>query len=207
MGTDELAEQLGSRWLFLPSSAESVTTAADLARELRNETGARGVVVVDQLAGKPEALAPWPHRTLRSRATRVESTDVAAIILPSYELLIGVRLPVDGFAVVAEYDGDPLSGWAQFVEATNVDTQETMTITIDDATQDALDELVDAGYKGWLDERGQRRAREAAASLRGFGLTTSQILGYVMSGPTAGRYSRLHRFNGDDITRLRTLLA
>jgi hypothetical protein len=98
MGSDELAAQLRSRVLFVPWSAESVTTAAELAQELRNETGARGVVVVDQLTGKPEELTAWPHRTLRSRSTRVEPTDVAAVILPSYEALIEVRLPVDGFA-------------------------------------------------------------------------------------------------------------
>jgi hypothetical protein len=207
MGTDELADQLGSRVLFVPWSAESVTTAAELAQELRNGTGARGVVVVDQLTGKPDELAAWPHRTLRSRSTRVEPTDVAAVILPSYETLIEVRLPVDGFAVIAEYESDPLSGWAQFVGATNVDTQETMTITVDDATQAALDELVDAGYKGWLEDRGQRRARVAAAELRSLGLTTTQILGYVMSGPTAGTYSRLHRFTGTNITTLRKLLS
>ena len=207
MGSDELAAQLGSRVLFVPWSAESVTTAAELAQELRNETGTRGVVVVDQLTVKPDELAAWPHRTLRSLSTRVEPTDVAAVILPSYELLVGVRLPVDGFAVIAEYEGDPLSGWAQFVGATNVDTQEMMTIAIDDAMQDALDELVDAGYKGWLDDRGQRRVHAAAAELRSLGLTTTQILGYVMSGPTAGTYSRLHRFSGTNITTLRTLLS
>jgi hypothetical protein len=207
MGSDELADQLGSRVLFVPWSAESVTTAAELAQELRNETGTRGMVVVDQLTGKPEELTAWPHRTLRSLSTRVEPTDVAAVILPSYELLVGVRLPVDGFAVIAEYEGDPLSGWAEFVGATNVNTQETMTITVDDAIQAALDELVDAGYKGWLEDRGQRRARAAAAELRSLGLTTAQILGYVISGPTAGTYSRLHRFSATNITTLRTLLS
>lgn len=202
MGTDELATQLGSRVLYVPWGAESVTCAAELALELRDETHARGLVIVDQLTVVPDELAAWPHRTLRSR-TPVDGADVAAIIRPSYDLLADVRLPANGFAVVAEDPSDPLRGWAQFIGARDMSTGDVLSVDVDDPTQDALDELVDSGYKGWTDERSKTRARAATGSLRSHGLSTSQILGYIISG----RYARLTPFAGRHVTTLRTLLA
>lgn len=202
MGTDELAGRLGSRVLFVPWGAESVTCAAELALELRDETHARGLVVVDQLTVVPDELAAWPHRTLRTR-TPVDGADVVAIIRPSYDLLADVRLPANGFAIVAEDPSDPLRGWAQFVGARDVSTGDVLSLDVDDATQDAFDELVDSGYKGWTDDRSHTRARVAAGLLRSHGLTTAQILGYILSG----RYARLTPFAGRHVTRLRTLLS
>jgi len=202
MGTDELAGRLGSRVLFVPWGAESVTCAAELALELRDETHARGLVAVDQLTVVPDELAAWPHRTLRSQ-TPIDSADVVAIIRPSYDLLADVRRPANGFAIVAEDPSDPLRGWAQFVEARDMSTGAVLSIDVDDATQDALDELVRSGYNGWTDERARREARDAAEALRAHGLSTAQILGYILSG----RYQRLRPFNGKHVTRLRTLLS
>lgn len=167
MGTDELAGQLGSRVLFVPWGAESVTCAAELALV-------------------PDELAAWPPRTLRSR-TPVDGADVVAIIRPSYDLLADVRLPANGFAIVAEDPSDPLRGWAQFVGARDMSTGDVLSLDVDDATQDALNELVDSGYKGWTDDRSHTRARAAAGLLRSHGLTTSQIFGHILSG----RYARL----------------
>ncbi len=110
MGTGELAGQLGSRVLYVPWGAEeSVTCAAELAfgaprRDAR--PGPRDRRPVDR---RPDELAAWPTRTLRSR-TPVDGADVAAIIRPSYDLLADVRLPANGFAVVAEDPSDPLHG-------------------------------------------------------------------------------------------------
>lgn len=202
MGTDELAGRLGSRVLYVPWGAESVTCAAELALELRDETHGRGLVIVDQLTVVPDELAAWPHRTLRTR-TPVDGADVAAIIRPSYDLLADVRLPANGFAVVAEDPSDPLRGWAQFIGARDMSTGDVLSVDVDDPTQDALDELVDSGYKGWTDERSKRRARYAAEALRALGLSTAQILGYILSG----RYSRRLPFAGSHVTTLRTLLA
>lgn len=80
MGTDELAGQPGSRMLFMPWGAESVTCAAALALDLRDETHARGLVVVDHLTVVPDELAAWPHRTLRTR-TPVAGVDVNADVV------------------------------------------------------------------------------------------------------------------------------
>lgn len=202
MGTDELAEQLGSRVLYVPWGAESVTCAAELALELRDKTHGRGLVIVDQLTVVPDELAVWPHRTLRTR-TPVDASDVAAIIRPSYDLLADVRLPANGFAVVAEDPSDPLRGWAQFIGARDVSTGDVLSLDVDDATQDALDDLVLTGSKGWTDERSKRRARDAAEALRALGLSTGQILGYILSG----RYDRLRPFAGRHVMTLRTLIA
>lgn len=202
MGNDELADQLGSRVLFVPWGPESVTCAAELALELRDETHGRGLVVVDQMTVIPDELAAWPHRTLRTR-TAVEDGDVVAIIRPSYDLLAEVRRPAKGFTIVAEDPSDPLRGWAQFVGARDMNTGEVLTIDVDEPTQDALTELADSGYKGWTDDRSQRRARDAADVLRAHGLSTAQIIGYVLSGPS----DRLTPFAGRHVTKLRTLLS
>ncbi len=82
-------------------------------------------------------------------------------------------------------------------------TGDVLSIEVDEATQDALDELVDSGYKGWTDERSHARARVAAGLLRSNGLSTTQILGYILSG----RYARLTPFAGRHVTTLRTLLS
>ncbi|MDP4331977.1 hypothetical protein Q7F20_01190 [Curtobacterium sp. A7_M15] len=186
----------------MPWGAESVTCAAELALELRDETHARGLVVVDQLTVVPNELAAWKTRTLLS-PTPVDGADVVAIIRPGYDLLAGVRLPANGFAIVAEDPSDPLRGWAQFVGARDMSTGDVLSVDVEDATQDALDELVDSGYKGWTDDRSHTRARVAAGLLRSHGLTTTQILGYILSG----RYARLTPFAGRHVTRLRTLLS
>jgi hypothetical protein len=202
METDELAARLGSRVLFVPWGAESVTCAAELALELRDETHGRGLVIVDQLTVVPDELTAWPHRTLRSR-TPVDGADVVAIIRPSYDLLADVRLPAHGFAIVAEDPSDPLRGWAQFVGARDMSTGEVLDIELDEWTQAAFDELVDSGYKGWTDQRSKDRARNAIESLRGLDVPSSYVLGYILSG----RYSRLTPFAGRHVTTLRKLLA
>jgi len=202
----EIAALLGSRVLYVPWSVESVTTAAGLALELCDKTHARGLVVVDQMTVIPDELRAWPHRTLRTR-TVITADDVLAIIRPSYDLFAQVRVPENGFAVVAEDPSDPLSGWAEFTGARNMVTDEILTADVDDPTQDALDELVDSGYKGWTDERSIARARNAAGELRALGLSKTQVLGYLLSGPTSGRYDRLTPFTARDLSRFRTLLS
>jgi hypothetical protein len=206
LGTDEIAEQLGSRVLYVPWGAESITTAAELALQLHNERHTRGLVVVDRLTVVPDELQRWPHRTLKTR-TPIAADDVLAVIRPSYDLLAQIRVPANGFAVVAEDPADPLSGWAHFAAALNVETRQVLAADVDEITQDTLDELVDSGYKGWTDERSRARAREMAMNLRRLGLSNTQILGYVLSGPTSGRYKRLTPFTGAHLTRLRSLLS
>ncbi|MBB1198624.1 hypothetical protein [Curtobacterium flaccumfaciens] len=206
MGTEEIVEQLGARVLYVPWNAESVTTAAELALELRNETHARGVVVVDQMTVIPDELLAWPHHTLKTR-TVIDAADVVAVIRPSYELLAQVRLPASGFAVVAEDPSDRLSGWAQFAGARNMVTGEVMTADLDKATQDAFDALIGSGYKGWTDDRSQRKARDAISTLRALGMSSTQILGYVLSGATSGRNRGQAPFAARQVLRLRRLLS
>lgn len=206
VGTDEIAALLGSRVLYVPWSAESVTIAAELALELRDETQTRGLVVVDQMTVIPDELRAWPHRTLKTWKA-IAADDVVAVIRPSYDLLIQIRLPNKGLAVVSEDPNDPLGGWARFAGARNMVTGEVLTADVDDLAQDALDELVNSGYKGWTDERSKTRARNAAEGLRALGLSTTQILGYIISGPTSGRYGRLTAFTVHDLMRLRTVLT
>lgn len=206
MGTEEIAEQLGPRVLYVPWSAESVTTAAELALELRNETHARGLVVVDQMTVIPDELLAWPHRTLKTR-TVIDVADVVALIRPSYELLAQVRMPASGFAVVAEDPSDRLSGWARFAGARNMVTGEVLTPNLDESTQDAFDALIGSGYKGWTDDRSQMKARDAISTLRALGVPSTQILGYVLSGATSGRNRGQAPFAGRHVLRLRKLLS
>jgi hypothetical protein len=192
--------------LFVPWSTEGVTMAAELALELRDETHGSGLVVVDQMTVIPDELTSWPHRTLRSR-TAIGSSDVVAVMQPSYDLLVQVRVPADGFLVVAEDPSDPLSGWAAFAGARNMVTGEVLTVDVDEDTQEAFDALIESGYKGWNDDRSKGCAREAIQVLRALGMSSMQILGYVLSGPTSGRYDRIQPFAARHITRFRTLLT
>lgn len=205
LGTEEIVEHL-ARVLYVPWSAESVTTAAELALGLRNETHARGLVVVDQMTVIPDELLAWPHRTLKTR-TAIDTADIVAVIRPSYELLAQVREPSNGFVVVAEDPSDRLDGWARFAGARNMATGEVLTADLDDAAQDAFDDLVGSGYKGWTDDRSTGNAREAIAALRALGVSSTQILGYVLSGATSGRNHGQAPFAGRHIVRLRTLLS
>jgi hypothetical protein len=187
------------------AAAESVTAAAELALELRDETHTRGLVVADQMTVIPDELRSWPHRTLKTR-TAIAHDDVVAVIRPSYDLLIQVRMPENGFVVVAEDPSDPLGGWAGFIGARNMVTGEVLTGDVDEAVQEALDELIDSGYKGWTDERSKVHARNAGETLRALGLSRTQILGYVLSRPMTRQYDRLTPFTARDLVRLRTLL-
>jgi len=203
---EQLVKQLGTRVLYVPWSTDSVTTAAELALELRSETRAWGLVVADQMSVRPDELLAWKHRTLKTR-TEIDAADIVAAIRPSYDLLAEVRLPANGFAVVAEDPSDRLGGWARFAGARNMVTGEVLTADLDDATQDAFDALVNSGYKGWTDDRSKEKARDAISTLRRGGMSSAQILGYVLSGATSGRNLGQAPYAGRHVLRLRTLLS
>lgn len=203
VGTTALPELL-----FVPWSASSIDQAADTAIRLRLDRDLGGLVVANEKALVPTALAQWPHRTLRTR-TPVPAGTVVAVVRPSYELLAGLHVPEDCVVVVAEDPDEPLHGWAQFVGARHVDTGEVLGFDVSAAVEEGFVRLFDTSHGGLLDERSMRRAREAVAHLQTLGLSGAQIIGYPLSGrrPAGARgYHGQAPFNTRAIRKLRTLL-
>ncbi|TPG03968.1 hypothetical protein [Curtobacterium flaccumfaciens] len=177
---EELAELLGSRVLYVPWGAESVSVAAELALELHSETGSSGRVLAETTTVIPEELLAWPQRTTVTR-TAADATDVVAVIRPSYQLLEHLTLPTEGFAVVAEGPRTRLNEWAQFAGARNMVTGETLTARLTDTTQDAFDKLVASGSNGSTAKHSKTAANDAVSRLYALGVSRTQILGYLMN--------------------------